>query len=148
MLQTVGGWGFGMGMSWSSAWMGWAVSPGQDVDRAQRGDEASGVEHAFDHGQHVGVHGHLLPPLAVDEEVVDAKGGETLEPVLGGLDGEPLVQLVEVVEESVDEVEGDGVADDREALLGDLGHVGPDVDLYELFRHGSMLRTNAALSGQ
>ena len=28
VLHTVGGWGFGIGMSWSSAWIGWAVSPG------------------------------------------------------------------------------------------------------------------------
>ena len=27
VLQTVGGWGLGIGMSWSSAWIGWAVSP-------------------------------------------------------------------------------------------------------------------------
>ena len=29
VLHTVGGCGFGMGMSWSSAWMGWGVSPSQ-----------------------------------------------------------------------------------------------------------------------
>ncbi len=29
VLHTVGGWGLGMGMSWSSAWMGWARSPPQ-----------------------------------------------------------------------------------------------------------------------
>ena len=28
VLHTIGGWGLGRGMSWSSAWMGWAVSPG------------------------------------------------------------------------------------------------------------------------
>ena len=29
VLHTVGGWGFGIGMSWSSAWMGCGVSPPQ-----------------------------------------------------------------------------------------------------------------------
>ena len=28
VLQTVAGWGLGSGMTWSSAWIGWAVSPG------------------------------------------------------------------------------------------------------------------------
>ena len=28
LLQTVGTWGLGIGMSWSSAWIGWAISPG------------------------------------------------------------------------------------------------------------------------
>ena len=28
MLHTVAGCGFGSGMTWSSAWIGWAVSPG------------------------------------------------------------------------------------------------------------------------
>jgi hypothetical protein len=28
VLHTTGGWGLGMGMSWSSAWMGWADSSG------------------------------------------------------------------------------------------------------------------------
>ncbi len=29
VLHTVGGCGLGIGMSWSSAWMGWGVSPSQ-----------------------------------------------------------------------------------------------------------------------
>ena len=28
VLHTVGGCGLGIGISWSSAWIGWAVSPG------------------------------------------------------------------------------------------------------------------------
>ena len=28
VLQTIGRWGLSRGMSWSSAWIGWAVSPG------------------------------------------------------------------------------------------------------------------------
>jgi len=28
VLHTTGGWGFGMGINWSSAWIGCAVSPG------------------------------------------------------------------------------------------------------------------------
>ena len=31
VLQTVGTCGLGSGMSWSSAWMGWACSPGRIV---------------------------------------------------------------------------------------------------------------------
>ncbi len=28
VLHTVGGWGLGSGMTWSSAWIGWGGSPG------------------------------------------------------------------------------------------------------------------------
>ena len=61
------------GISWSSAWIGWACSSGPDGDGGERRDEESRIEHAFDDGEDVGVHRDLLERLAVHEEVVDAR---------------------------------------------------------------------------
>jgi hypothetical protein len=72
VLHTVGGCGFGIGMSWSSAWIGWGVSPGQmaidDSDEMRQ----PRVEHALDDGQDVGVHRDALEVGAVHQKVVDA----------------------------------------------------------------------------
>ena len=48
VLHTVGGCGLGIGMSWSSAWIGCGVSPRADRDRRQRRDQAARIEHALD----------------------------------------------------------------------------------------------------
>ena len=120
MLHTIGGCGLGIGMSWSSAWIGWVVSPGSmaidDSDEIRQ----PGSSTPSTTGSTAGCTGTCSNSRAVGEQVVDADGVVALEVVGGRHDAELVLEAVEVVDQRVDEVEVDGVGDDRVALLGDL----------------------------
>ena len=126
-LQTVGGCGFGSGMSWSSAWIGCAISPGRmSIDDSDEIRQA-GIEHAVDDRQHVLVHRNPLPDAVEGEQVVDPQRLVALERVRRGLDLEELLEADQRVVELVDQAGLDGVLDDRVALLVDFLHVHVDV---------------------
>src|SRR6185503_20169058 len=88
-LQTVGGCGLGIGMSWSSAWIGCADSPGSIE-----------IEDAVER-----------------EEVVDPERVVALEGIGGGFDGEEALESFELSAERIDELGLDRVGDDRVPLL-------------------------------
>ena len=72
--------------------------------------------------------GHLLEELAARQQVVDPQGAEALEDVCGGLDREGRVEGIDRRNEAVDELDRNGVLDDRVAVARDsldvLGGVG------------------------
>ena len=125
MLHTVGGWGLGRGMIWSSAWIGWG-SLRPDGDGREGRDQEAGVENALADRQDGGVQRYLLVERAVHQQVVDADGAGALEEVVGGHDAELDFEAAKVVVEGVDEVGLDGVLDNRVALLGDEPDMGSD----------------------
>ena len=120
-LHTVGGCGFGIGMSWSSAWIGCAVSPGRIVDRRQRRDQAARVEHAFDDRQHVlGARERCSQSVVEREQVVDAQRVVALERVRRrARTSKNRSRRSRSLVQRVDELGLDRVLDDRVALLGD-----------------------------
>ena len=117
VLHTVGGCGFGIGMSWSSAWIGCGVSPAQIAidDSDEMRHPSSSTPSTI--GQHVGVDRDPLERLAVHEQVVDADGLAALEVVGRRHDAEVDLEAVQLVVELVEQVGLDGVLDDRVALL-------------------------------
>ena len=123
VLHTVGGCGFGMRDQLIVGVDRLRRLARADGDRRQRRDEAAAVEHAFDDRQHVGVHGDPLVQVAVHEQVVDPPGVLAFEAVRRRLDAEVVLEAHEVVGECVDQLGLDRAIEDREALLGDLGHV-------------------------
>ena len=96
---------------------------GPDGDGRERRDEQTRIEHALDDGQHVGVHGDLLEGWAVYEEVVDPRGVEALEEVVGGDGAEIVFQLEKGFVDLVDEVGLDRVGEDGVAVLRDTPEV-------------------------
>ena len=123
-LQTVGTCGFASGMSWSSAWIGCAVSPGRILIEDSDEMRQPGIEHALDDRQHARVHRHPLPDLAEREQVVDAQRVLAFERVVGRLDLEERLEVGERLRERVDQLGLDRVLDDRVAVALDVGHVG------------------------
>ena len=83
-------------MSWSSAWIGCGVSPGQIAIDDSDDTRQPRVEHALDDRQHVRVHGDALVQLAVHEQVVDAHGAGALEGVARGTDVELALEALEI----------------------------------------------------
>ena len=54
---------------------------GEDVDRRERRDQATGIEHPLHDREHVIVHGNALPEVVVGEQVVDPERSLALERV-------------------------------------------------------------------
>ena len=119
-LQTVGGCGFGSGMSWSSAWIGCAVSPGwiaiDDSDEIRQ----PGSSTPLDDRQHVRVHRDPLEERAEREQVVDAQRVVSPRTSSGAArTSKNRSSRSRSSTQRVDEVGLDRVLDDRVALLGD-----------------------------
>ena len=136
VLHTTGTCGLGSGTSWSSAWMGWACSPGSIAIDESDDTRHPGSSTPSTMGSTSGWTGMRCVELAVGQQVVDAHGVVALEAVGRRHRAEVVLEPQQVVGEGVEQVGLDGVGNDRVAQLGDavdvLGdggvvHVGPQV---------------------
>ncbi len=99
VLQTVAGCGFGSGMTWSSAWMGWAVSSGPMAMEDSEETRRPGSRTRSQMGRTAGWTGICSKRRAVGQQVVDAGRAGALEGVVGRDDAEVALEPVEVVEQ-------------------------------------------------
>ena len=137
-LQTVATCGFANGWAWSSAWIGWAVSPGASEIDASEETQALAAQDPLDQFEHLRLHGHLLPDLAVGQQVVRAGGAVALEAVVVRRPTEVAVETVHVGDERIDQVVVDEALDDGEALLVEFAVVHAEID------HDHQITTPAA----
>ena len=94
-LQTVGGCGLWSGMSWSSAWIGCAISPGRiEIDDSDE-IRQPGSSTPSTIGSTLRVHG-TRSKTAEREQVVDAERVVALERVRRRLDLEELLEAQQV----------------------------------------------------
>ena len=90
-----------------------------------------GIEDLLDDGEDVRMDGDPLVEVSVDEEVVDPRGVQALEEVVGGHDSERTFEAQQVLVQLVDQIGGDGVLDDRPAIGPDPLGVGLDGGVIE-----------------
>jgi hypothetical protein len=103
-----------------------------DGDRRERRDQATRVEHAFDHRQDILVHRNEIERCAEFEQIVDADRLVPLEAVHCRLGIELALQAIQRRIQCIDQRRRDRVLDDGEAVLGDAF----DVLCAGLFVHG------------
>jgi hypothetical protein len=115
-LQTKAGCGFGIGMIWSSAWIGWAIWPGSMAIEAREEIRHWGPSTASISGRDGGMDRHLGEHLAQGQQVVDADGVVALERVHRRLRAEVAFEALDGFEEFRHQVRGDGVLDDGVAV--------------------------------
>ena len=122
VLHTVGGCGFGIGMSWSSAWIGCGGLARVDGDRRQRRDRGSrGRARPRRSAARWGAPGCCSYSVAVREQVVDAHGvrGPRSSFAAGAMPSSCSSRSRSAASAST-RSGLDRVLDDRVALLGDL----------------------------
>ena len=124
LLQTVGGCGLSSGMSWSSAWIGCAVSPGPMLIDESDDTRHSGSRTRSTTGSTAGWTGICLVDLAEREQVVDPHRAAAFEGVVRRLYGVVALEPGQVVLERVEQFGLDDALEDRVPVTGDGVDVG------------------------